>query len=264
MRLRNSPQKRLGSYFGPVKAMSHLYFVDQAEAGIVWLCPEDATHLSRVMRAKVGDVVRLCDGKGTEYEGRVCQLGADFAKAEILSSKKSESEPSVAVTLYLGLPKADKLELVIQKATELGAVRIVPFVSRFCVAKPKNEEKKLTRWNKIAKEAAKQSARGFVPQVEMPLTFEQMLSEAASQNAAFFFYEAGGEALFCEGRLHSRLTGAKTVALITGAEGGFSPEEAQQAKQAGCVIAGLGPRILRCETAPLAALSALMALTGNL
>lgn len=244
--------------------MSHLYFTKSIIKNTALLENDDAAHLARVLRAKPGDILTLCDGKGMEYEARLTEVSAQSAAAEILSSKKSASEPTIEVTLYAGLPKGDKLELIIQKATELGAVRIVPFVSEFCVAKPKNEDKKAERWGKIAKEAAKQSARGRIPEVSAPISFAQLLREVKNEDVSFFFYERGGEPLFCNHQVHSRLADAKSISVITGAEGGFSPKEAQQAEQAGCVLAGLGPRILRCETAPLAALSALMVLTGNL
>ena len=138
-------------------------------------------------------------------------------------------------------------------------MEIVPFFSRFCVAAPKKEDVKNQRYNRIAFEAAKQAGRGVIPRVAMPLTFAQMIGQAAAKDRALFCYEAGGEPLL------SRLEGASgALAIITGSEGGFSPEEAQAAVQAGCVPVTLGPRILRCETAPLAALAVAMALTGNL
>lgn len=244
--------------------MSHLYFTKLIAGNTALLSDEDAAHLYRVMRAKEGDRLTLCDGQGMEYDAALTRVSADGVEAEILSTRPCASEASVRVTLYVGLAKGDKLELIIQKATELGAAKIVPFVSRYCVAKPKNEEKKAERWQKIAREAAKQSGRGLVPQVTAPVTFAQMLKQAAEEDVAFFFYEAGGEPLYHDHQVHSRLADAKSIAVITGAEGGFAADEAQQAAQAGCVTAGLGPRILRCETAPLAALSALMVLTGNL
>lgn len=244
--------------------MSHLYFTKEVFDSTALLCDEDALHLCRVLRAKEGDIITLCDGKGMEYEARLTKVQPQDAQAEILSKQKSASEPDIEVTLYAGLPKGDKLELIIQKATELGAVRIVPFVSEFCIAKPKNEDKKVERYNKIAKEAAKQSARGRIPVVGNALSFSQMLDEVKGQDVSFFFYERGGEPLYHDHQLHSRLADAKRICVITGAEGGFSQREAQQAEAAGCVLTGLGPRILRCETAPLAALSALMVLTGNL
>ena len=182
-----------------------------------------------------------------------------MCELEILSSEKSVSEPTIAVTLYVGYPKSDKLEWIIQKGVELGAVRIVPFFSRYCVVTPKKEEQKNERYQRIALEAAKQAGRGIIPKVEMPLSFREMLQEAAQHDEALFLYEKGGQPL------HSRLQNTpQRVAIITGSEGGFSEEEAAAAHGAGCVPIGLGPRILRCETAPVAALSVVMAQTGNL
>lgn len=244
--------------------MSHLYFTKSVTQNRAVLCDEDAAHLVRVLRAAPGEKVLLCDGAGTEYDGVLRTVTVNHVEAEILSSRPSASEPTVEVTLYAGLPKGDKLEFIVQKATELGAARIVPFTSRFCVAKPKNEEKKIERYNRIAREAAKQSARGRMPEVRGCVSFAQLLNEVKDYDVSFFFYEGGGEPLYHDHQLHSRLADAKRIAVITGAEGGFSPEEAQSAIDAGCVLAGLGPRILRCETAPVAAISALMVLTGNL
>ena len=239
--------------------MPHRYFTTDISGGTAVLSGADAHHLAHVMRARPGETITLCDGKGTDYACAVRGFGPDTVELEILSSSASVSEPGVRVTLYVGYPKQDRLETIVQKAVELGAVRIVPFFSRYCVAAPKKEEQKNLRYNRIAFEAAKQSGRGVVPQVELPVTYKQMLADAARNDAAFFCYEAGGEPLL------SRLEGASgALAIITGSEGGFSPEEAQAAVQAGCVPVTLGPRILRCETAPLAALAVAMALTGNL
>lgn len=244
--------------------MSHLYFTQSITDGKAVLCEEDAVHLVKVMRAAEGDEVRLCNGAGMEYQGRLSTVSVNYVEAEILSSALSASEPDREVTLYVGLAKGDKIDFIIQKATELGASRIVPFESRFCVARAKNEDKKAQRWQRIAKEAAKQAARGRIPAVNTPISYKMLLNEVKNYDASFFCYEEGGEPLFANGHLHSRLADAKRIALVTGAEGGFSPDEAQQAKEAGCILTGLGPRILRCETAPIAALTAVMVLTGNL
>lgn len=239
--------------------MPHRYFATEIQDGRAFLSGADARHLAVVLRAKPGMNVTLCDGAGTDYACAVRTADPDRVELEIISTAPSASEPSVPVTLYVGYPKQDKLEWIIQKAVELGAVEIVPFFSRFCVAAPKKEEAKNERYNRIAFEAAKQAGRGVIPRVAMPLTFAQMVQRAAAKDRALFCYEAGGEPLL------SRLEGpVGTLAIITGSEGGFSPEEAQAAVQAGCVPVTLGPRILRCETAPLAALAVAMALTGNL
>ena len=240
--------------------MAHRYFCETLtpDARTVMLTGEEAKHLAVVLRAKVGDALTLCDGKGNDYAATVQTVSDGEIFLAINSCAPSVSEPTKRVILYVGYPKLDKLETVIQKATELGAAEIVPFFSRFCVVTPKKEEAKNERYNRIAKEAAKQSGRGVIPHVAMPLTYKQMLTEATKCAVALFCYVAGGDTIL------SRLSDGTTIAIITGSEGGFSAEEAQLAKAAGCVQIGLGPRILRCETAPLAALTAVMTLTGNL
>lgn len=239
--------------------MPHRYFTTDIADGSAYLNGADAHHLAVVLRAKAGDDVTVCDGLGTDYACRVRLAGKERVEMDIISIHPSESEPHTAVTLYVGYPKQDKLETIIQKATELGAVRVVPFFSRYCVAAPKNEEKKNVRYQRVALEAAKQSGRGRVPEVAMPLSFDEMLRDAAACDTVLFCDEAGGAPL------HSRLKDtAHSVAIVTGSEGGFSREEAEKAAAAGFLPVGLGPRILRCETAPLAALSVVMALTGNL
>lgn len=245
--------------------MPHRYFIEDLKADdtacSVYLTGDEAYHLAVVMRAKRGERVTLCEGKGSDFDCVVENADKDSVFLTINSIYKSVSEPSIRVILYVGYPKQDKLEMIIQKATELGACEIVPFFSRYCVAAPKNEDKKNERYNRIALEAAKQSGRGVIPRVQMPLTYDEMLKAAAQSDAAFFCYEAQKG----ESPLHSQLTdGVKTVAIVTGSEGGFSPDEAQKAADNGLLLTGLGARILRCETAPLAALAAVMTLTGNL
>ncbi|WP_367924830.1 16S rRNA (uracil(1498)-N(3))-methyltransferase [uncultured Ruthenibacterium sp.] len=204
--------------------MPHRYFTTEIETDRAFLSGADARHLAVVLRAKPGMNVTLCDGQGTDYACCVRNADPDRVEMEIISRCPSASEPSVPVTLYVGYPKQDKLEWIIQKGVELGAVNIVPFFSRFCVAAPKKEEAKNERYNRIAFEAAKQAGRGVIPRVSMPLSYTQMLSEASSKDLALLCYEAGGEPLL------SRLEGpVASLAIITGSEGGFSPEEAQAA-----------------------------------
>lgn len=240
--------------------MPHRYFDFSLTPGAVGatLTGSEAHHFSAVMRGKAGADLLLCDGKGTDYAARVTAVEKDAVQLEILSFAPSVCEAGIAATIYVGYPKQDKLEMIIQKATELGAVRIVPFFSKFCVVTPKKEEQKNERYARIALEAAKQCGRGIIPAVSMPLSYKEMLADAVQNDVALFCYEAGGVPL------HSRLNGVKSVGIITGSEGGFSPEEAAAAAEAGCASIGLGPRILRCETAPTAALAAVMTLTGNL
>lgn len=243
--------------------MPHKYFCEELtpDAQSALLTGDEARHMAVVLRAQPGDAVVLCDGRGSDYDAVVRTAAPGEVWLDIRACAPCASEPDVQVTLYVGYPKQEKLEHVIQKATELGAVRVVPFFSRFCVAKPKNEEQKNARYRRIALEAAKQSGRGTVPDVALPVPFAAALAAAAQADAALFCWEAAA------GRapLRERLAGGvRTVAILTGSEGGFSPEEARQALDAGCAPLSLGPRILRCETAPLAALAAVMTLTGNL
>ncbi len=241
--------------------MPHRYFTKEVNEKNAALTGADAKHLAVVMRAKIGETVILCDGNGMDYTAVVRTASPERVELEVTSFAESVSEPTQKVKLFVGYPKSDKLEMIIQKATELGAVEIIPFFSRYCVVTPKKEEQKNERYQRIALEAAKQAGRGVIPLVRMPLTYQQMLAEAATADKALFCYEAA------KGNppLHSQVSQNDTaIAIITGSEGGFSPEEAQQAVEAGCLSIGLGPRILRCETAPLTALAAVMTITGNL
>ena len=229
--------------------MPHRYFTKELANGQAALTGSDAHHLANVMRARIGEEVVLCGPDGLEYTGTVNE-GAP-----------SKAEPSAATTLFVGYPKQGKLDEIIRHSVELGVTEIVPFFSRYCVATPKKEDVKNERYNRIAAEAAKQAGRALVPHVAMPLTdFSAVCRALSDYDKALFFYEGGGVSL------RETLTPGSNqhLALITGSEGGFSVEEAAAAAAAGAVTVGLGPRILRCETAPLAALTAIMLLTGNL
>ncbi len=243
--------------------MAHRYYVNPkriiSSAATLTLDGEEAAHLSRVLRAKPGERITAFDGTGMRYECCIQTVSQQEVTCQILSSQAGCAEPDIAVTLYVGYPKSDKLEHIIQKATELGAIRIVPFFSRFCVAAPKKEEQKNERYRRIALEAAKQSGRDVIPRVELPLTFDEMLQQLPDYDAALFCYEAQPDSP----GLNNLIAGAGTVAIITGSEGGFDEKEAEKAAAVSTPIS-LGPRILRCETAPLATLCAVMTLSGNL
>ena len=239
--------------------MPHRYFTTDISGGTAVLSGADAHHLAHVMRARPGETVTLCDGKGTDYACAVRGFGPDTVELEILSSSTSVSEPGVRVTLYVGYPKQDKLETIVQKAVELGAVRVVPFFSRYCVAAPKKEEQKNLRYNRIAFEAAKQSGRGRVPQVREMMDLRPALEEMAARPGAMLFYERSTAPMR---EVLDRIEGE--ASLLIGAEGGFDESEVELALSMGIPSLTLGPRILRCETAPMAALSVLMYHTGNM
>ena len=241
--------------------MPHRYFTRELADGQAALTGSDAHHLANVMRARPGEQVVLCGPDGLEYTGTVTAILPGRVEFSVTEGAPSKAEPDLAVTLFVGYPKQGKLEEIIRHSVELGVSRIVPFFSRYCVAAPKKEDVKNERYNRIAAEAAKQAGRAVLPRVELPLArFSDVCGALAGYDKALFFYEGGGEPL----RTVLAPGSARTLALITGSEGGFSPEEAGAAAAAGAVTVGLGPRILRCETAPLAALTAAMLLTGNL
>ena len=217
------------------------------------LTGENAKH-ARVLRLKASEEVLLCDDQGRECLCRV--EDPDTLTLTCGECRPSESEAAVRVSVYMAFPKADKLEHVIQKATELGAYEIVAFPSARCVSRPdeKSLKKKLERWQKIAASAAEQSGRGRIPQVLVLDSFHAALSRASEADKALMFYE-NEQAV----TLKMALSGEyRTVSLLTGPEGGLEEKEVRQAREAGLQVCTLGKRILRCETAPLCALSAVM------
>ena len=220
----------------------------------VSLTGENAQH-AKVLRLKPGEMVLLCDGEGREAVCKVASTDGWLLRA--MERRESQSEAAVKVSVYMALPKADKLEHVIQKATELGAYEIVTFPSARCVSRPdeKSLKKKLERWEKIAASAAEQSGRGRIPKVLVLGSFSEALTRAAQADKALMFYEHE-EALTLKMALSSG--GYSTVSLLTGPEGGLEEAEVTQAREAGLQVCTLGRRILRCETAPLCALSAVM------
>ena len=218
------------------------------------LTAENAQH-AKVLRLKPGEQVLICDGEGNEA---ICQvISSEEWTLRVRERRASLSEAAVKVSVYMAFPKADKLEHVIQKATELGAYEIVAFPSARCVSRPdeKSLKKKLERWQKIAASAAEQSGRGRIPEVLVLKSASEALSRAARADKALLFYEHE-EALTLKMALSGG--GYRTVSLLTGPEGGLEEAEVAQAREAGLQVCTLGRRILRCETAPLCALSAVM------
>ena len=232
------------------------FFVDPDVFGrdTMVLSGENAQH-AKVLRLKEGEIILVCDGQGQECVCRVSQTAPETVLS-VEDRRSSVSEPVVDVSVYVAFPKADKLEHVIQKATELGAREIIAFPSSRCVSRPdeKSLKKKLERWQKIALSAAQQSGRGRIPQVLVLNSFSAALSRAAQSDRALLFYE--NEDAYT---LKMALEGSyRTVSLMVGPEGGLEEAEVSQAQEAGLKICSLGKRILRCETAPLCALSAVM------
>jgi 16S rRNA (uracil1498-N3)-methyltransferase len=224
------------------------------------LTGDNAAH-AKVLRLKSDEQVIVCDGQG--YEA-LCLASVVGETLELQVQKRfvSKSEPSVLASVYMAFSKGDKFEHVIQKATELGAGEIIAFPSSRCVSKPddKSIRKKLERWQKIAASAAEQSGRGKIPVVTVLQDYASALHRAALADVAVLFYENEHATTF---RMALEACEYRSVSLISGPEGGFSEKEVEQALQAGLQVCTLGSRILRCETAPLCALSALMYASGE-
>lgn len=237
------------------------FFVDQPLEGQVFLGGEDGRHLAKSLRVRPGEEVTLCDGRGADALCKVLSIQGEGALLQVEKTSPSQGEPQTKVTVCQCLCKGDKLETVTQKAVELGAVEIWPLESARCVVKVdgKSAPKKVARLQKIAREAAMQSGRGVIPRVLAPASLKQALEEAARQGEILFFYERGEESL----RQALRAAGERLFVFV-GPEGGFAPEEAALAQSLGAKLLTLGPRILRTETAPLAALSAIFYEKGDM
>ena len=233
------------------------FFVSPEEMGesFLVLTGENAAH-AKVLRLKTGDMVTVCDGQGRECNCTVSDVSPGQVSLVAHHWGNSQGEAVVPVRIFMAFPKADKLEHVIQKATELGAYEIVAFPSARCVSRPdeKSLKKKLERWQKIAASAAEQSGRGRIPQVLVLDSFHAALSRASEADKALMFYE-NEQAVTLKMALDGEY---RTVSLLTGPEGGLEEKEVRQAREAGLQVCTLGKRILRCETAPLCALSAVM------
>ena len=236
------------------------FFVSPEELGNenIQLVGENASH-AKVLRLKAGEQVLVCDGEGREC---LCAVVDTAWNLEVIERRESISEPGVRVSVYMAFPKSDKLEHVIQKATELGVYEIVAFPSARCVSKPdeKSLKKKLERWQKIAASAAEQSGRGRIPQMVILPSYAEALKRGAEADLPMMFYENEQATT-----LHMALNAGewKSAALLTGPEGGLEEKEVAKAMEAGWKVCTLGKRILRCETAPLCALSAVMYAAGE-
>ena len=221
----------------------------------------DAEHI-QVLRIRPGEDVTICDTEGKDYKCRLVRATKEEAEVEILDVTPCKGEPSVRVTVLCGLPKGDRVDYIIQKSVEAGASEIVFFQSARCVAKPEDPYKKLERWNRISEEAAKQSGRGIIPQVTWAPDYGEVLNTAVHHDLALFMYETGEREPLNTVLEANRSAGS--VSILTGPEGGFEPFEADLARIAGLHICSMGERILRCETAPVVAVTAVMYATGNL
>ncbi|PDO10292.1 MAG: 16S rRNA (uracil(1498)-N(3))-methyltransferase [Candidatus Reconcilbacillus cellulovorans] len=252
------------------------YFVDRTAFGdrLVTVTGDDARHICVVMRLKPGDRIVVSDGGGREAIAELTAVRPDCVEAVVVERLRADAEPKVDVWIAQSLPKGDKFETVLQKGTEIGAGRFLPFRSERTVVRYEAEAaaRKLDRWRKIVKEAAEQAGRNRVPPVDPPMSWDELLARVAQVGRAWLLH-TGSECMplreaFRRGRAGDGPTGRagfpSPVMLIVGPEGGFSDREAEQAVRAGALPVSLGRRVLRTETAAMVALACLMYEIGEM
>jgi len=269
---------------------------DDLKNGRIMITGEDVKHIAGVLRASTGDALVLCDGEGTDYDVVIRRISKESIETEIVGKRQCITEPPIHITLFQGIPKADKMDLVIQKCVELGVTKIVPVMTARSVVRfgsARDASSKAARWNRIAMEAAKQCDRGVIPVVAEPTTFDMALKLAAECGLRLFPYEeekdgslrdvlrnhrktmetggTKGSVSTDSVAAYSAKTGAvmagseaATIAVLIGPEGGFDRDEAEKAISAGFVPVTMGPRILRTETAGLAAAAIVMYELGDM
>ena len=222
---------------------------------------EDRHHIVKVMRMRIGDQIICVDEAGKQAVCRLAEITDESVVADVVQWNEENSELPISITIASGLPKGDKLEWIIQKGTELGAHQFLPFSAARSVVKwdDKKAAKKIERWQKIAKEAAEQSHRSMVPEIVSPVSFNAMLEKSKDFQYKLVAYEEesrDGEVSNFSATLKQMQKG-DSLLLVFGPEGGLADEEVKKLKDTGFLLCGLGPRILRTETAPLYTLAAI-------
>lgn len=249
------------------------FFVSPSDISerLIKLSAEDTAHI-RSLRLRPSEFFVACDGKGNDYLCRLEETGRGGqgtgdgdSFAGIVERRPSVGEPSVRCSVYIALAKGERLDYAVQKSVELGAHDITLFLSGRCISVPKDITKKTARLQKIALETAKQCGRGIVPEITAASSFKMAIELAAKADLALLPYECEDKIslkqVLCQGKGQMAY---KTISIMTGPEGGFEPHEALLAEASGMISVSLGPRVLRCETAPAAVLAAIMYHTDNM
>lgn len=238
----------------------HRFFAEPGQIGEkeIVITGADVNHIRNVLRMRTDEEVLIADGQGAEYRCKLTDLGENEVLAQILWKLDGNAELASAVTLFQGLPKSDKMDLIVQKCVELGVDRIVPVSTKRAVVKldAKKEETRLKRWNTISESAAKQSGRGVIPEVSGVMSFEKALEEAKKLEVLLIPYERA-EHMAETRRVMGEIRPGQSVGVFIGPEGGFEESEVEEAVAAGARAITLGRRILRTETAGLAVMAML-------
>ncbi len=238
----------------------HRFFAEPGQIGEkeIVITGADVNHIRNVLRMRADEEVLIADGQGAEYRCKLTDLGENEVRAQILWKLDGNAELASAVTLFQGLPKSDKMDLIVQKCVELGVDRIVPVSTKRAVVKldAKKEQTRLKRWNTISESAAKQSGRGVIPEVSGVMSFEKALEDAKKLDVLLIPYERA-ENMAETRRVMGSIQPGQSVGLFIGPEGGFEESEVEEAVAAGAQAITLGKRILRTETAGLAVMAML-------
>lgn len=231
----------------------------EEEKHLIHITGTDVNHIKNVLRMKTGEEVWISDGGEKEYRCQIENMDAEEVLLHIIYAQEPDYELPNRIYLFQGLPKADKMELIIQKAVELGAFAVVPVETKRCVVKldAKKSQKKVARWQQIAESAAKQSKRMLIPQVHEVMSYKQALEFAAQMDVCLIPYELA-KGMKKTREVLSQIKPGQSIGIFIGPEGGFEEKEVEMAMQAGAHAITLGRRILRTETAGLAILSVLM------
>lgn len=230
---------------------------EQIKENEITINGEDVNHIKKVLRAKIGDELQICNSQnGENFLCDIQSLDNEKINCIIKQNLEISTESNIKVTIFQGLPKADKMEYIIQKSVELGVYNIVPVDMKFCVAKLNNEEKKLSRWQTISEAAAKQSKRNIIPKIENKISFKNMLGILNEFDLVIIAYENENKTNLKE--ILQENKNINNIAIIIGPEGGLAQDEVEQLIENGAKSASIGKRILRTETASLAMLSMIM------
>lgn len=240
--------------------MQHFFVVpDQVRDGYIEITGSDVNHMKNVLRMRTGEQLEISDGNNKKYLCEIESLEADKVTARILEEREAENELPSKLYLFQGLPKSDKMELIIQKAVELGAWEVIPVATKRAVVKldQKKAAKKRERWSGISESAAKQAGRNVIPEIKQVMNFQEALSYAKSLDVLLIPYELAEGMQDTKERIQAIQPG-QSVGIFIGPEGGFEQEEVKLAMEAGAYPITLGRRILRTETAGMTMLSVLM------
>lgn len=239
------------------------FFIEsnQIENNKITLIGEDVKHIANVLRKQVGDEINICNMfKSENFLCQIKEINKDNIECTILKKLKSEAEANVDITIFQGLPKAEKMELIIQKCTELGAKCFIPVEMERCIVKldTKSEAKKIERWKKIAETAAKQSGRDLIPQIENLINLQKVCNLIQKYDIVLLAYENEIQTTLKQALKKLNNKENLKIGVIIGPEGGFTKDEVNVLEKAGAMAITLGKRILRTETAGIAVTAAIM------